>query len=244
MRFRDCIFDLYGTLVDIHTDEGSPELWGAMAAHYRKRGAVYSPRELNGAYLAAVRRMERGAAPLRDDAHEAHPEIQLEYVFQTLYRERGADASLEDGAETGRVFRRLSTAYIRLYPGARELLEALRAAGRRVWLLSNAQAIFTRDELAGLQIADLFDGVYLSSDYGVKKPDRRFFDVLLRERRITPDTAVMVGNDGLCDIAGAQALGLATVYIHSNLSPSEPTPHADFVLEAPDLPRVQKLLLQ
>ena len=133
---------------------------------------------------------------------------------------------------------------IRLYPGARELLEALRAAGRRVWLLSNAQAIFTRDELAGLQIADLFDGVYLSSDYGVKKPDRRFFDVLLRERRIVPETAVMVGNDGLCDIAGARALGLATVYIRSNLSPAEPTPHADFVLETPDLPRVQKLLLQ
>ena len=33
MRFRDCIFDLYGTLVDIRTDEDAPELWEAMAGY-------------------------------------------------------------------------------------------------------------------------------------------------------------------------------------------------------------------
>ena len=27
MRYRHCIFDLYGTLVDIRTDERSPRLW-------------------------------------------------------------------------------------------------------------------------------------------------------------------------------------------------------------------------
>lgn len=142
----------------------------------------------------------------------------------------------------GRRFRALSTEYIRLYDGARELLSALRERGCRLWLLSNAQAVFTRWELEQLGLKDCFDGVYLSSDYGVKKPDRRFFEVLLHERGILPEQAVMIGNDGVCDIAGAQALGLSTVYIRSNLSPDEPLPQADHVLEQMDLRQLLNML--
>ena len=242
MRYRDCIFDLYGTLVDIHTDEERPELWERLAARYREQGAAYAPEELQSAYFRTVRQMEGGAAPLRNDAHEAHPEIQLEVVFQALYRQKGVDAGLDLAVRTGERFREYSLDYIRLYDGAEELLKALRANGQRVWLLSNAQHIFTAYELKALGIEPLFDGIYLSSDYGCKKPDRRFFDILLRERGIRPEDAVMIGNDGVCDIQGARAAGLATVYIRSNISPKEPLPEADYVLEETDLDRVRRIL--
>ncbi len=242
MRYADCIFDLYGTLVDIRTDERSPALWRGLAAWYGERGAPYRPEELARAYFAAISDREKGFTALRRDGHEAHPEIRLEEVFGDLFRQKGVDAGPEPAVEAGRVFRRLSTEYIRLYDGARELLEALRAGGRRVWLLSNAQAIFTRDELDRLDIARLFNGVYLSSDYGVKKPDRRFFEALLKGERIDPAGAVMIGNDGACDILGARAVGLATVYLRSNISPDEPLPEADHVLEKMDLARVRELL--
>lgn len=52
--YRTCIFDLYGTLVDIHTDENAPQVWEALAAHYSARGAVYRPKELRDAYFRAV----------------------------------------------------------------------------------------------------------------------------------------------------------------------------------------------
>lgn len=241
--WRDCIFDLYGTLVDIHTDETSPGLWEAMTEHYRRWGALYAPKELHAAYRRIIREMEWDAAPIRRDVHETHPEIQIEFVFYRLYREKGVDAGLDQAVETGRTFRRLSTKFLRLYDGARELLEALRVNRQRVWLLSNAQGIFTRDELDRLGVTGLFDGIYLSSDYGVKKPDRRFFEILLHEQSIDPAEAVMVGNDGVCDIAGAKAVGLATVYIRSSLSPIEPLPKADFMLEEMDFAQVRSILL-
>lgn len=244
MRYQHCIFDLYGTLVDIHTDEDNPELWAKMAAHYQERGAVYSPEELRGAYRRLVAEAESGGAPLRRDAHESHPEIQIELVFQRLFREKGVAAELPQAIQAGRRFRELSTEYIRLYDGAKELLSSLRARGRKLWLLSNAQAVFTRWELERLGLTDCFDGIYLSSDYGVKKPDRRFFEILLRERDIDPGAAVMVGNDGVCDIAGARGVGLATVYLRSNISPVEPVPHADYVLEHMDLKQVQNILTE
>ena len=241
MQYQDCIFDLYGTLVDIHTDEERPQLWEDLAAWYREHGAPYAPEELQEAYIRTVRQMECGTS-LRNDAHEAHPEIQLEFVFQALYRQKGTDASLDLAVRTGERFRKGSLDYIRLYDGAVELLKALRANGQRIWLLSNAQRIFTAYELKTLGIEPLFDGIYLSSDYGCKKPDRRFFDILLKERGIAVENAVMTGNDGVCDIRGAREAGLSTVYIRSNISPEEPLPEADYVLEEMDLARVRTIL--
>lgn len=242
MKYRHCIFDLYGTLVDIRTDEDAPGLWLKMADYYRERGAAYEPEELHAAYLRLVWEAEAKTAPLRRDAHEAHPEIQIELIFQRLFREKGAPVQLPQAVQAGRRFRALSTQYLRLYGGARELLTALRQRGCKLWLLSNAQAIFTRWELEQLKLADCFDGIYLSSDCGVKKPDRRFFDILLREQQIDPKTAVMTGNDGVCDIQGARGAGLATVYLRSNISPDEPLPPADHVLEEPDLRKLQDIL--
>ena len=242
MRYQNCIFDLYGTLVDIRTDEGSPRLWAHMAGIYRREGALYQPDELQSAYFRLVGELENGAESSPAYAHEAHPEIQLEKVFQQLYHAKGVEADAALAVHTGQAFRKRSTEYLRLYPGAAELLRALRAQGCGVWLLSNAQSIFTRPELEELGLDNLFDGIYLSSDYSVKKPDSRFYQALLQTRNIPPDSAVMVGNDGVCDIEGARAVGLSTIYIRSNLSPQEPLPPADHVLEEMDLRQVGCIL--
>lgn len=244
MRYPNCIFDLYGTLVDIHTDETQPRLWAEMAAWYRGHGAEYPAQTLQDAYFRTVRKLEHGAASLRSDAHEAHPEIQIEEVFRLLFLEKGVHAGLELAVHTGERFRKASMDYIRLYDGAAELLSSLRANGQHVYLLSNAQRIFTAYELRFLGIESMFDGIYLSSDYGCKKPDRRFYELLLNAHRIIPEEAIMVGNDGVCDIQGAQAVGLSTMYIRSNISPMEPLPKADYVLEEMNLTRVREILTQ
>ena len=41
-----CIFDLYGTLVDIHTDDEKAELWERLSLFYGYDGAKYAPGEL------------------------------------------------------------------------------------------------------------------------------------------------------------------------------------------------------
>ena len=244
MKYQNCIFDLYGTLVDIHTDEMKPQLWDKMADWYWEHGAEYLPDELCGAYFRTVRQMERGTNFQRNADHEAHPEIRIELAFQRLFQEKGVKAGLELATHTGERFRKCSLDYIRLYDGAVELLKILRANGQGVWLLSNAQRIFTSYELHTLGIGELFDGVYLSSDYGCKKPDRRFFELLLKERGIAPESAIMIGNDGVCDIQGAKAVGLSTLYIRSNISPTEPLPAADYILEEMDLIRAGNILTQ
>lgn len=239
---RNCIFDLYGTLVDIHTDEDDPALWRALALEYRQHGALFRPKQLRAAYLRLVRQEEARLQALCLEP-DSQPEIRLETVFRQLFAMRGISADDADAAQMGRMFRALSTKSLRLYEGVPELLQALRRAGLGVWLLSNAQRLFTAPELDALGLTDCFDGIYLSSDCGRKKPDPRFFRQLLTEQNLPVESAIMVGNDGTCDIAGAKAVGLRTLYIRSNLTPEEPTPQADHVLEEMDISQVQRILL-
>ena len=74
--------------------------------------------------------------------------------------------------------------------------------------------------MEALGLTDCFDGIYISSDYGCRKPDRRFFDALLTEQGVRPEEALMIGNDLQTDIAGGRNAGMKTLYIHSNLSPA------------------------
>ena len=109
--------------------------------------------------------------------------------------------------------------YIRLYPGVHDALSCLRRKGCRLWLLTNAQRVFTWNELCMLGLDSVFDGIYISSDYGCRKPDPFFFRALLDEQNLDPTRCLMIGNDRNTDIAGAQGVGLATLYLHTNLTP-------------------------
>ena len=54
-----------------------------------------------------------------------------------------------------------------------------------------------------------------------EKANTRFFRALLEEQNLDPAKCLMIGNDRETDIAGAQAAGLATLYMHTNLTPPD-----------------------
>lgn len=220
-QYCNYIFDLYGTLVDIRTDETDRKLWDHMSLFYGYYGAHYSAEELRQTYLALVQGKEK---ELKQEyalqyAHEAYPEISIEEVFSELYVMKGVEPDRALTIHTGQIFRAYSTKRIRLYKYAKELLVTLREAGRGVYLLSNAQRIFTEYELFYLGIHDLFDGILISSNHGCKKPDERFFRILLEQYGLSPEESLMIGNDMETDIAGARRVGIDSFYIHSAISP-------------------------
>ena len=240
MRWKHVIFDLYGTLVDIRTDEGDPVLWERTAELYRSHGAAWDPEDLKEEWFHTARNLEN---QLCRTTGLTYPEIAIEEVFGHLYRKRGVEPTERLIEDTGWQFRQMSTHLLCLYEGARELLIRLRSSGRKVWLLTNAQRIFTRPELNVLGITDAFDGIYISSECGCKKPDSAFYRRLLKEQNIAPEEAIMVGNDTRCDILGAKEVGLSTMYIRSAISPKESLPQADCVLPRMNLNAAAEILL-
>ena len=241
--YDTCIFDLYGTLVDIRTDEKKPELWERLALFYAFYGAEYTPDELHQGYDCLTAEMSAGKAGIRKDAHEAYPEIRIEDVFMALFRKKGIDADEVLSRHAGQFFRILSMEHLKLYNGTKEMLSALRDGGKKVYILSNAQKIFTEYEMNALGITPYFDGIFISSEHECKKPDVRFFEKLIHTYGIERDRAVMVGNDGVCDIEGAKNAGLATLYVRTEISPKEELPGADHVLKKMDMKLMTMILL-
>lgn len=220
-QYHNYIFDLYGTLVDIRTDESGRALWEHMCLFYGYNGAQYEAEQLYQSYLSLVHTKEKA---LKQEhtvryAHESYPEIPIETVFRELYEAKGVSPNPELILHTGQMFRAYSTKYIRLYAHAKELLAALKEAGKGVYLLSNAQRIFTEYELRYLGIYDLFDGILISSDQGCKKPDERFYGILMDRYGLHAAESLMIGNDMDTDIAGAHKVGMDGFYIHSAISP-------------------------
>lgn len=217
MRYTDLIFDLYGTLVDIHTEENDT-VWEKTAVYFGFYGAHYTGPELKEAFDAAMAERQAQAG----QSYECFPDIPVEQVMSELFCRKGiADGALELGLNAAQLFRIASMDYIRLYPDALDALAALRQKGYRLWLLSNAQHVFTAYELRHLGLlGDWFDGIYISSDYSCRKPDSRFFRALLDEQQLDPKQCLMIGNDRDTDIAGAGALGLNTLYMHTDLTPA------------------------
>ena len=217
--YRAYVFDLYGTLVDIHTDERPARLWAALAAYYTARGAVWNGPALRAAYLQLC---AEETARLEAAFPGAAVEIDLGRVFAGLYALRGVEASAQMIAQTALQVRRASTTHLRAYAGAAALLSALRGRAEVV-LLSNAQSLFTRPELRQLGLADSFDRIFISSEIGFKKPDARFYAAMLADAGLAPGDCLMIGNDPDCDIRGAGKAGLDAFYVHSALSP-QPAP--------------------
>lgn len=233
MRYDAYLLDLYGTLVDIRTDETALVLWEMLARFYAEHRAKWTGAALQRAFEAETeKQLHRNGA--------AYPEIDLAPVFAALYRCYGVQTDDCLLAETAWRFRMASTKRLRLYAGAKELLCALRKQGK-VILLSNAQRLFTMPELRMLGLADAFDAIYLSSDYGCKKPDPAFFRLPVDQFGLDPKRCLMIGNDPACDIAGAHAMGMDAYYIRSAISPKGAPSRIDAAFSQPrmDLVRVR-----
>lgn len=211
MAYADYIFDLYGTLVDILTDESLPALWEETARLYASHGADYTGEELRARYLALCG---------EEQAREADPlfEIELRTVFRRLYEEKAVLPSAALVEETAVLFRRASTIRLGLYPWVKPVFRRIREEGARIFLLSNAQSCFTLYELEKLGLSEAFDGIALSSDYGVKKPSPRFMGGLIERYGIDPAAALMTGNDQHTDVASAKAFGMDALYVKTAAS--------------------------
>ena len=99
------------------------------------------------------------------------------------------------------------------------LLDAIHENGKQVYLLSNAQTLFTRPELTLLGLDCKLDGSILSSEAGRKKPDTGFYQLIMDMYELNPAETVMVGNDDQCDCWGAHNAGLDSVYVSTRQSP-------------------------
>ena len=196
MTYSYALFDLYGTLVDIRTDEGDPGLWKDFHRYLADRltgwpgGHAKPPALASASALEEDLKMRQGeelACREASDPSAAPEEIEID--LEPVYRKTLADFGFDLGlgydereihsliSDAAVFFRRRSRSRLEVFPQAVDLLARLRQEGVMTVLASNAQLLFTEREMQPLK--DSFDRIFISSQVGFKKPSPRFFGRIL-----------------------------------------------------------------
>ena len=84
LEYKHYLFDFYGTLVDIRTDEDDPTLWLYLSRIYIAYGADYQPEDLKKKYGQLVVEQEKKIA---QEKGVAYPEVDLVAVLIQLLQE-------------------------------------------------------------------------------------------------------------------------------------------------------------
>lgn len=215
---QNYIFDFYGTLVDIHTDEERPLLWKQMADFYHAYGADYTPLELKKEFHVQCADAENA---LRRESGYENVEIDLAKIFWVLMRKapvshRSYHEVLdidEWSYETANIFRVLSRTKLKTFPHTIPVLKKLKKQGSHIFILSNAQESFTMPEMEQSGILPYIDGIYISSVYKIKKPEKDFLARLMKKEKLKKEESIMIGNDCYSDVASAVKNQMHSVFL-------------------------------
>ncbi len=216
-------FDLYGTLIDIKTDENRKEVWDALA-----RFLEYYRLDTDGPALKEE--YDRAKKDYLLGRTEGYPEVDIEAAFSDVLRQKGtSDRALT--VACCKLFRLLTRERIGLFPDVLPVLEELQSEGYALALVSNAQRVFTRDEVRMLRLDRFFRYDILSTDFGFAKPDPRLFSIACDLLGVAPGAAVYIGDNPEHDIPGPRQTGMRTVLLNRARKPLNEKAQPDFIAD-------------
>ncbi|MBO7515430.1 MAG: HAD family phosphatase [Lachnospiraceae bacterium] len=92
--------------------------------------------------------------------------------------------------------------------GAEAFCRQVKAAGYGIYVLSNASDLFYTYFPKFLPLS-FFDGVFVSSDYRMLKPDPEIYETFLQKYSLKADECLFI-DDRADNVAGAQKVGMQT----------------------------------
>ena len=192
MKYKNIIFDLGGVIIDIKRE--------AAAKALEELGIVEADRIL-GEYE------QKGIFLLLEEGRISDAEM-----YDSLKPLCAPDTTCTD----------IKVAFEKFLTGVPverlRMVEALRAKGYRTYVLSNTNPIFYNDWIAkafrqdGKSINDYFDGIVVSFQELMCKPNPDIFKNLLLRYKLEPSETLFL-DDSEANCASAQSLGINTVCI-------------------------------
>jgi len=102
-------------------------------------------------------------------------------------------------------------------------LQALKAAGFRLGMVSNTSYDKNVQQLVDRHnLRPFFEIIVTSAALGIRKPDRRIFQVALDHFDVPPESAAMIGDTPSADLEGANRLGMFSVWIARRAGSPDP----------------------
>jgi putative hydrolase of the HAD superfamily len=120
--------------------------------------------------------------------------------------------------------------------------EALRrlAVSHTLGLLTNGASCLQREKLACSGLSSYFQAVVVAGEFGASKPDPAIFEHTLALLGARPEDACMIGDNLTRDIEGANAAGIAGIWL--NRGPQPAPAHRELHREISSLAELPALL--
>jgi phosphoglycolate phosphatase len=151
-----------------------------------------------------------------------------EHLIRSILQAVGAHASLFD--TTYAVYQRhylaLNGRHASVYPGVREGLQGLHAAGWRLACVTNKPLAFARPLLEAKGLARWFEAIYGGESFERRKPDPLPLVEAAKALGSTTAATLMIG-DSANDAAAARAAGCRVVLVRYGYNHGEPIERVD-----------------
>ncbi len=229
---RGVIFDLGSTLIYSGYDQNwgtiLPRMRADLLRHLNARGYALDPQ-------AFLNRLAANTAVFDEQRQRDWVEYTTTYLLTRTLEELGAPPPTPAAlAEALNAYYAYSEGLYELLPEAHATLTALQAAGLRLAIISNAGDNDNVQRLIdNAQLRPYFDPIIVSAAVGLRKPNPRIFDHVLRPWGLPAHACVMVGDTLGADILGAQMAGLHNVWLTAHAdSPANHAHRGNIVPEA------------
>lgn len=157
--------------------------------------------------------------------------------FADLFAELGVQADAETCADA--YMKNLGSGYY-FMPGAEQALRSL-SQKYKLYLASNGNTDTQRSRIASAGIERYFEGIFISGEVGVNKPDKGFFDYCFAKMEgFDPAKTIIVGDSLTSDILGGKNAGIATCWLNPTHKTAPPELQPDYQIES--LSKLEELL--
>ena len=197
------LFDLDQTLLDFHASE-----YKALGIVLRANGLSFSDdiyRAFKVYNKALWLELEKGTI--------SRAELFTKRLQDVFSRCEGDSAGLDPLKVNDEFIRTMSVNGV-LMDGALEFVEKVKEniTDARIYIASNGATINAKGRIASTGLDRYIDGLFISEDMGVTKPDAAFFDICLNRIGEPGSSCIMIGDSLSSDMLGAKNASLDSVW--------------------------------
>jgi putative hydrolase of the HAD superfamily len=208
---RAMLIDMDETILSAY---GRPEIaWNIVATEFAGELAPLSPQQVADAILESARKFwAAAAAEWRLKLAEAR-HVVVRGGFATLAASSGATLSTELATRLADRFTAYRDEQMFVFPGAHEAIDALKARGVKLALVTNGAGDTQRAKVERFALAHRFDHIQIEGEHGFGKPEERAYLHAMDALGVTAPETWMVGDNLEWEVEVPQRLGIYAIWI-------------------------------
>lgn len=165
-------------------------------------------------------------------------------LIQTILAEDGIHINAEQAQQAQHYFDSARMGAFTFFPGVKEMLTDLRKHYKLV-VITNGPIFSQHPKLKATQMDEWVDHIIVGGEEPEEKPAASIFQKALNLVDIKPEEALHIGDSLAADIAGANNMGILSVWVNATgaSNPTEITPNFE-IRETVELKEILKTLAQ